>query len=79
MTFVMLWGAVLGFVNGYNAAIWVVILITGVGALTIIDMLMEAHEDSDVFEPRRTYSSTSREIVHMERPRRRFHDDDEFD
>jgi hypothetical protein len=40
MAFVILWGAVLGFVNGYNAAIWVLIMITGVGGLTILGLLM---------------------------------------
>ena len=79
MAFVMLWGAVLGFVNGYNAAIWVVVLVTGVGALTIFAIFMDEVEDSGVFGSRRSYSSTSRRIVHVERPRRRFLDRDEFD
>ncbi|MGA2790337.1 MAG: hypothetical protein ABSF00_06180 [Candidatus Bathyarchaeia archaeon] len=78
MAFVILWGAVLGFVNGYNAAIWVLIMITGVGGLTILGLLMEESGDWDYHEPRRTHTVTHTRIVHIERPsnfKRRFEDD----
>ncbi|MGA3406650.1 MAG: hypothetical protein ABSD49_13035 [Candidatus Bathyarchaeia archaeon] len=77
MAFVILWGAVLGFVNGYNAAIWVLIMITGVGGLTILGLLMEESGGWDSHDPRRTHTVTHQRIVHIERPRhfKRFEDD----
>lgn len=75
MAFVILWGAVLGFVNGYNAAIWVLIMVTGVGGLTILGLFMEESGGWDYNEPRLTRSSTYSRTVHIERPRRRYEED----
>jgi hypothetical protein len=80
MAVLLLWGAVLGFVNGYNAAIWVLILISGVTGLTLFGIISEEWEGTDLSSPRRTFNRTSSRIVHIERPshfRRRF--EDEFD
>jgi hypothetical protein len=78
MAVLLLWGAVLGFVNGYNAAIWVLILISGIVGLTLFDIVSEDWEGTDHWEPRRTSTRTSSRIVHIERPshfKRRFEDE----
>ncbi|MGD0425012.1 MAG: hypothetical protein ABSA92_16395 [Candidatus Bathyarchaeia archaeon] len=77
MAILLLWGTVLGFVNGYNAAIWVLILISGVAGLTLFGIISEEWEGTDHWEPRRTSTRTSSRIVHIERPRhfKRFEDD----
>jgi uncharacterized membrane protein (Fun14 family) len=77
MAVVILWGAVFGFVNGYNAAIWVLILISGIVGLTLFGLVSEDWEGID-WEPRTTFNRTSSRIVHIERPshfKRRFDDD----
>jgi hypothetical protein len=76
MIFVLLWGSVLGFVNVYNAAIWVLIMMTGIGGLTILGLLIEESGDWDYHAPKRTYSSRSSRIVHIERPHTRINDYD---
>jgi hypothetical protein len=81
MTILILFGAVLGFVTYENAALWAVTTLGGVAALTVLAIWMDELGGSDFHEPRRTYVSTSRQIVHIERPRERFGRtlDDEYD
>jgi hypothetical protein len=79
MAVLLLWGAVLGFVNGYNAAIWVLILISGIVGLTLFGIVSEDWEGTDLWAPRTTFNRTSSRIVHIERPRHplpRYFDDD---
>jgi hypothetical protein len=78
MTILILFGVVLGFVTYANAPLWAVTTLGGVAALTLLSIWLDELSSSDFHEPQRTYTSTSRQIVHIERPRRRFHDDDEF-
>lgn len=79
MALVIFAGTWLGFVNGYNAPVWVIIMIGGVGAITILGLL---HDEMEFEEhtPHRTHTVTHQRIVHIERPshfKRRF--EDEFD
>lgn len=80
MAVVLLWGAVLGFVNGYNAAIWVLILISGIVGLTLFDIASEDWDGTD-WEPPTSFNRTYSKTVHIERPRDHFrrHFDDDLD
>jgi len=75
MAMVIFGGAWLGFVNGYNAPMWVIIMMGGVGIITILGLLHDETEFED-YTPHRTHTSTHRRIVHIERPHRHINDHD---
>ena len=76
MTILILFGVVLGFVTYANAPLWAVTTIAGIAGLTILSVWLDELGSSDFHEPRNTYTSTSRQVVHMERPHKRFNDED---
>jgi hypothetical protein len=74
MIMLLFWGGFLGIVNGYNGWVWVLALMTGTLAITLLGLLHDEMEDD--YEPRRTFTRTSSRTVHFERPHRYFEEED---